>query len=288
MSMSYKLKMKIAPWGFIAPFLVIFILFAIYPVIYSLTLSFGTFKAGKVTLSGLRNYSYLLSDKSFIQSILNTFKIGIIQVPIMIFLSIIFASLLNSKLVRGKGFFRMAIFIPVLIDAVSYSVIFSLLFNDQGFVNTIIAKLGIEPQSWFLNPWLATMIIVIAQTWKWTGYNTILVLSGLQNIPGELYEAAAIDGANRMQQFFKITIPLLKNIILMVTVTSINGAVQMFTEPNIITHGGPTGSTTTVMKYLYDMGFKNFNFGIACAGSYVVVLIVVVLTLIQMRAGKED
>lgn len=286
--MSYKLKMKIAPWGFIAPFLAVFLIFAIYPVIYSLTLSFGTFKAGKVTLSGLRNYSYLLSDQSFIQSILNTFKIGIIQVPIMIFLSIVFACLLNSKLVKGKGFFRMAIFIPVLIDAVSYSIIFSLLFNDQGFVNSIIAKLGFETQSWFLNPWMATMIIVIAQTWKWTGYNTILVLSGLQNIPGELYEAASIDGAGRIQQFFKITIPLLKNIILMVMVTSINGAVQMFTEPNIITHGGPTGSTTTVMKYLYDMGFKNFNFGIACAGSYVVVLIVVILTLIQLKAGKED
>ena len=286
--MNYKLKMKIAPWCFIGPFLIVFILFTIYPVVYSLALSFGTYKAGTIKFSELRNYRFLLSDKAFLQSILNTFKIGIIQVPIMIFLAIVFACLLNSKLVRGKGFFRMAIFIPVLIDAVSYSVIFSLLFNDQGFINNIIARLGIVPSSWYTNPWLATMMIVIAQTWKWTGYNTIIILSGLQNIPSELYEAAAIDGAGRIQQFFSITIPLLKNMILMFMVTSVNGAVQMFTEPNIITHGGPTGSTTTVMKYLYDMGFKNFNFGIACAGSYVVVLIVVILTLIQLRAGKEE
>lgn len=286
--MSYKLKMKVAPWCFIAPFLIMFLLFAVYPVCYSIVLSFGTYKGGKVHLSGLKNYAFLLSDKTFLQSILNTFKIGLIQVPIMIFLAIVLACLLNSKLVRGKGFFRMAIFIPVLIDAVSYSVIFSLLFNDQGFINSVIAGMGLTPSSWFTNPWMARMIIVIAQTWKWTGYNTVIILSGLQNIPAELYEAAAIDGAGRMQQFFKITVPLLKNMILLVMVTSVNGAVQMFTEPNIITHGGPTGSTNTVMKYLYDMGFKNFNFGIACAGSYVVVAIAVVLTVIQMRAGKED
>lgn len=285
--MSYKWKMKIAPWCFIAPFLIVFLLFAIYPVFYSIVLSFGTYRGGNVSLEGLRNYEFLLSDESFLESILNTFKIGIIQVPIMIFLSLVLACLLNGKKVRGKGFFRMAIFIPVLIDAVSYSVIFSLLFNDQGFVNNIIAGLGFEPLSWYTDPWRATFMIVIAQTWKWMGYNTIIILSGLQNIPAELYEAASIDGANSVQQFFRITIPQLRNMILLVMVTSVNGAVQMFTEPNIITHGGPTGSTTTVMLYLYNMGFKNFNFGIACAGSYVVVFIVVILTLIQMHAGKE-
>lgn len=279
--------MKIAPWCFIAPFFIVFLIFAVYPVIYSVILSFGTYKGGQVSLSGLRNYSFLLSDKSFFQAILNTFKIGLIQVPVMIFLAIFLACLMNSRLIKGKGFFRMAIFIPVLIDAVSYSVIFSLLFNDKGFINSMIARMGLIPQSWYTNAGLATMMIVIAQTWKWTGYNMIIILSGLQNIPGELYEAAAIDGAGRIQQFFRITIPLLRNMILMVLVTSVNGAVQMFTEPNIITHGGPTGSTTTVMFYLYNMGFKNFNFGIACAGSYVVVAIVVLLTIVQLQAGKE-
>ena len=279
--------MKIAPWCFIAPFFIVFLIFAVYPVIYSVILSFGTYKGGQVSLSGLRNYSFLLSDKSFFQAILNTFKIGLIQVPVMIFLAIFLACLMNSRLIKGKGFFRMAIFIPVLIDAVSYSVIFSLLFNDKGFINSMIARMGLIPQSWYTNAGLATMMIVIAQTWKWTGYNMIIILSGLQNIPGELYEAAAIDGAGRIQQFFRITIPLLRTMNMMVFVTYVNGAVQMFTEPNIITHGGPTGSTTTVMFYLYNMGFKNFNFGIACAGSYVVVAIVVLLTIVQLQAGKE-
>lgn len=285
--MSYKLRMKIAPWLFIAPFLVIFVLFAVYPICYSVVLSFGTYRAGKVEFTQLKNYLYLLSDKAFLQAILNTFKIGIVQVPIMVFLSILFANFLNVKVIKGKGFFRMAIFIPVLIDAVSYSVIFSMLFNDQGFVNNILAKIGITDISWYTNGWLATMMIVVAQTWKWTGYNTIIVLSGLQNIPSELYEAAAIDGAGRVQQFLAITIPQLKHIILLVMITSVNGAIQMFTEPNIITHGGPTGSTTTVMLYLYNMGFKNFNFGIACAGSYVVVALVMILTLMQLKVGKE-
>ena len=133
----------------------------------------------------------------------------------------------------------------------------------------------------------AKVTIIVINIWVGVPY-TLLQLTGvLQNIPGELYEAAAIDGAGRIQQFFRITIPLLRNMILMVLVTSVNGAVQMFTEPNIITHGGPTGSTTTVMFYLYNMGFKNFNFGIACAGSYVVVAIVVLLTIVQLQAGKE-
>ena len=130
--------MKIAPWCFIAPFFIVFLIFAVYPVIYSVILSFGTYKGGQVSLSGLRNYSFLLSDKSFFQAILNTFKIGLIQVPVMIFLAIFLACLMNSRLIKGKGFFRMAIFIPVLIDAVSYSVIFSLLFNDKGFINSMM------------------------------------------------------------------------------------------------------------------------------------------------------
>lgn len=285
--MSYKNRIKIAPWLFIAPFLIVFLIFAVYPIFYSIILSFGTYRGGHVNFSKLKNYTFLLTDKSFLQSILNTFKIGIIQVPIMIFLSILFAAFLNAKVIKGKGFFRLAIFTPVLIDAVSYSVIFSMLFNDQGFVNNILGKLGAEGISWYTNGILATLMIVIAQTWKWTGYNTVIVLSGLQSIPAELYEASAIDGAGKVQQFFKITIPQLKHIILLVTITSVNGAIQMFTEPNIITHGGPTGSTNTVMLYLYNMGFKNFNFGIACAGSYVVVALVVILTLIQMKAGKE-
>jgi len=251
-------------------------------------LSFGSYKGNAVHLVGLKNYAYLLKDKNFVLSIMNTFKIGIIQVPIMICFSLGLANFLNSKLIRCKGFFRMAIFMPVLIDAVSYSVIFSMFFNDIGFVNSFIQAMGGQSVSWFTSATTATAMIVTAQTWKWTGYNTVIILAGLQNIPGELYEASAIDGATKMQTFLRITLPQLKNILLLVMITSINGAVQMFTEPNIITHGGPTNSTLTVMLHLYNIGFKNFNFGVASAGSYVVVFIVVILTLIQLRAGREE
>ncbi len=285
--MNYQRKLKVTPWMFIAPFLVVFILFSIYPILYSVVLSFGSYKGNVIKLSGLRNYRFLLSDKNFALSLINTFKIGIIQVPLMIMLALGLAVFLNSKIIRGKGFFRMAVFMPVLIDAVSYSVIFSMLFNDNGFINNAIAMMGGTKLTWYTSSWLATMMIVFAQTWKWTGYNTVIILAGLQNIPAELYEAASIDGASRFKQFTKITIPQLKNILILVMVTSINGAVQMFTEPNIITHGGPTNSTLTSMLYLYNIGFKNFNFGVACAGSYVIVFIVVILTVIQLRAGRE-
>lgn len=286
--MNYRTKLKVTPWMFIAPFLFVFLAFSLYPIVYSIVLSFGSYKGNAVHLVGLKNYTYLLKDKNFGLSILNTFKIGIVQVPIMICLALVLAVFLNSKAIRAKGLFRMAIFMPVLIDAVSYSVIFSMLFNDNGFINNVICMFGGTGLSWYTDSWLATIIIVTAQTWKWVGYNTVLILAGLQNIPGELYEAAAIDGATGVQTFQRITLPQLKSIILLVVVTSINGAVQMFTEPNIITHGGPTNGTLTVMLHLYNIGFKNFNFGVASAGSYVVVLIVLVLTLIQLRIGKED
>lgn len=286
--MNYKLKMKLAPLFFIAPFFIIFIAFTAYPVIYSVVLSFGSYKGNNIILSGLKNYKYLLSDGLFYQSILNTFKIMIIQVPLMIILALILAVFLNSKIIRGQGFFRMAIFIPVLIDAVSYSVIFSMFFNDNGIINNTLVRLGIAALPWYTNGFLAKLMIIIASTWKWTGYNAMIIISGLQNIPYELYESASIDGANRIQQFFRITIPQLRYIILLIMITSINGAIQIFTEPNVLTHGGPTNGTTTIMLYLYNIGFKNFNFGVACAGSYILVILVGILTAIQLRAGKEQ
>ncbi|MCE5342601.1 MAG: sugar ABC transporter permease, partial [Eubacteriales bacterium] len=178
--MNYRTKLKVTPWMFIAPFLVVFVLFSIYPVLYSVVLSFGSYNSSVIKLSGLRNYRFLLSDRNFATSLLNTLKIGIIQVPLMLVLALVLANFLNSKLIRGKGFFRMAVFMPVLIDAVSYSVIFSMLFNDNGFINNMIQMFGGGKLSWYTDSRLATMIIVIAQTWKWTGYNMVIILAGLQ------------------------------------------------------------------------------------------------------------
>lgn len=290
-ALDYKLRRKLAPVIFLAPFLIIFIIFEAYPIVYSLGLSFTKFSGGVMTFVGLRNFKYLLTEQLFYQSIWNTFIILLIQVPIMTLLALIFGSLMNSALVKIKGIFRMIIFMPVLIDAVSYSIIFGLFFNsNDGLINGILKGIGFPAQNWFGSGNLAIIVIMIAITWRWTGYNSIIMLSGLQNVSNDLYEAASIDGANAFVKFWRITIPQLRPVIIFSVFNSINGTLQLFTEPNLLTQGGPANSTMTIVLYLYKTGFRAFNFGVASAGSYVLTIIIAVLTLIQFRVmgeGKE-
>lgn len=286
--MNYRTKLKLTPYMFLATFLVLFAVFMIYPILYSFVLSFGNYKGQEVVLTGLRNYQYILNDAMFRKALVNTFVIMLIQVPIMIFLSLTLSVLINSKLVKLRGVFRTGVFVPVLIDAVSYTIVFSLFFSETGIINSSLQALGFSPLGWFTNGLLAKMMIVFAVNWKWTGYNAVIMLAGLQNIPTELYEAASIDGASALQRFFRITLPQLKPIMLFVTITSINGSLQMFTEPNLLTRGGPTNQTLTVMLHLYNIGFKNFNFGVACAGAYLLLVIIGIVTFIQLRITREE
>lgn len=273
---------------FLAPFLIVFVTFTVYPILYSIVLSFAKYKASTITFTGLSNYKFILNDKLFWQSVLNTFTIMLIQAPIMIVMAILLATILNSALVKLKGAFRMIVFMPVLIDTVSYSIVFAMFFNDKGLINSLLGMAGVTGLSWFTVGSLAKFVIIFAVTWKWTGYNSIIMLSGLQNISGELYEAASIDGASIVQKFFKITIPELKPIIIYTTVMSVNGSLQMFTEPNLLTHGGPVNKTSTIVLYLYNTGFKNFNLGVAAAGSYILAIMIAILTYIQLRTTRED
>lgn len=287
--MEYKIRKKLAPVIFLGPFLINFFIFMVYPIFYSLVLSFSKYRSGKITFSGINNYTYLLTEGLFYKSLWNTFIILIIQVPVMIVLSMIIGCLLNSVLIKGKGLFRMFTFMPVLIDAVSYSIIFSLFFSENGgLVNNVLQIFGFGPQQWFSNGTLATAMIMVALTWRWTGYNSIIMLSGLQNISNELYEAASIDGANTFVKFWRITIPQLKPVIMFAVFNSINGTLQLFTEPQLLTQGGPANATMTAVLYLYQTGFKSFNFGVASAGSYILAVIIAVLTLLQFRVTKED
>jgi lactose/L-arabinose transport system permease protein len=287
--LNYNLRKKLAPAIFLAPFLIAFVVFLAYPIVYSFILSFTKFTGGVTSFVGIRNYKYLLTDNLFYQSILTTFIILIIQVPVMTFLALIFGSLLNSALVKFKGIFRMFIFMPVLIDAVSYSIIFSLFFNSNGgLVNNLLKSFGLSGLDWFGSGTLALVVILIAITWRWTGYNSVIMLAGLQNVSNDLYEAASIDGANTFVKFFKITIPQLKPVLIFSIFNSLNGTLQLFTEPYVLTQGGPANATMTVVVYLYKTAFKNFNYGVAAAGSYILAIIIAVLTLIQLRVMRED
>lgn len=287
--MNYKLRRKLAPVVFLAPFLIIFVIFMAYPIVYSVLLSFAKYRAGKIVFVGIKNYQYLLTESLFYKSILNTLVILIIQVPVMTLLALVFGNMLNSLLIRGKGLYRMFLFMPVLIDSVSYSIIFSLLFYENGgMVNNVLSLFGIPAQHWFSSAPLAMAVIMLAITWRWTGYNSVIMLSGLQNISADLYEAASIDGAGTLVKFWKITIPELKPVIMFSVFNSINGTLQLFTEPQLLTQGGPANATMSIVLYLYNTGFKNFNFGVASAGSYILAIMIAVLTLVQFRVTKED
>ena len=237
-----------------------------------------------------RNYAYMLKDKVFIQSVKNTFAYLIIQVPIMLVLAIIFATLLNNRDLKFRGLFRTCIFLPCATGLVAYSMIFRTLFTYDGMINALLLKLGVisEAINWLNDPVYAKAVIIIGLIWRWTGYNMVFYLSAMQGIEYSIYEAARIDGANQVQQLFKITIPLLKPIILVTAIMSTNGTLQLFDESVNLTRGGPANMTITMSHYIYNMMFtKNPNLGYAAAMSFVILVMVAVLAAIQMKVGDK-
>lgn len=208
----------------------------------------------------------------------------------MLILALILASILNDRNLKFKGLFRTAIFLPCATSLVSYSIIFRSLFAVDGFVNAVLIKLGIlnTGYNFLAQPNSARAIIIIALIWRWTGYNMVFYLSGLQNIEYSVYEAAKIDGASPFQAFRKITVPLLKPTILLTAIMSTNGTLQLFDESMNLTNGGPANATVTMSHYIYNMSFKYVpNFGYAAAMSYLILILVAILAFAQMKVGDK-
>ncbi|WP_303981721.1 carbohydrate ABC transporter permease [Niallia circulans] len=283
------IKPKTVPYLFVGPALLLFIAFTVYPIIASFLLSFQTKVAGVYTFSGLANYTRLFSDPLFYKALGNTFIILLVQVPIMLFLAVLLASVLNSSLLRMKGFYRVAFFTPAVTSLVAASIIFVLLLNtDYGLINYLFTSIGLEKVHWLTDPFWAKVSLILVTTWRWTGYNMVILLAGLQNIPNSLYEAASIDGASTIKKFFYITIPQLKPVLLFTFVMSTIGSFQLFDEPYNLTNGGPNNATITITYYLYNQGFSFFNFGYASAIAYVIVLFIAVLSWIQFKVVRND
>lgn len=275
---------------FIIPSLILVTLFIFYPMAQSFITSFQTGVGNNMRFAGIDNYTRLLSDKTFHKALGNTILYLLIQVPIMIVLALVISSMLNDKSLKLKGFFRTAIFLPCISSLVAYSIIFKSLFASDGFINAILMKLSFidAPISWISHPVLAKVLIIIAITWRWVGYNMVFYLAGLQSIDDSIYEAADIDGVNGFTKFRYITVPLLKPIILFTTINSTIGTLQLFDEPVNITDGGPANATLTISQYIYNVLFKyNPDFGYACAMSFVVVVMIVALSFIQKKVGED-
>jgi lactose/L-arabinose transport system permease protein len=283
-------KTTIIGWSFITIASVLICLFYFYPMVQALIMSFQSGTGTNLTFTGLDNYARLFKDPTFITAVKNTVIYLIIQVPVMILLALFLSVILNDKRLKFKGFFRTAIFLPCVTSLVAYSVIFKYLFGVDGIINMMLMKLAFisEPIQWLTDPFWAKITIVIAITWRWTGYNMIFYLSSLQNIDHSIYEAAKIDGASSIQQFFKITIPMLKPIILFTSITSTIGTLQLFDEVMNITKGGPGNSTMTISQYIYNLSFKYTpDFGYAATVSYAIVIMIVIFSIIQFKVAGE-
>lgn len=282
-------KFKLFPYAMMAPTVAIFAVFMIYPILYSFYLSFMEFTGGTYNFVGFANYIELFKDPVFYKALFNTFFYLIIQVPVMIGLALLLAVLIEQKFVRGRGFFRMATFLPTITSLVAYALVFKVLFNtDHGLINYIVELFGGSKIQWIYSAWPARASIIISITWRWVGYNMIILLAGIQAIPTEMYESASLDGATFWQQLWYITIPAIKPIILFTTITSTIGTLQLFDEPYILTQGGPNYATITLGEYLYDNGFTFLKFGFASALGYVMVIIIGLLSWVQFKLDKEE
>lgn len=286
--LTLEKKHNLTGWMFLLPATLLICWMSFYPMIQAFILSLQNGVGLNLQFCGLDNYVRIFKDKIFTQTLFNTFFYLIIQVPIMLVLGLALASMLNNKDLKFKGLFRTCIFLPCATSLVAYSLIFRSLFANDGFINVVLRGVGMEPIQWFGNAWTARFVIIIALVWRWTGYNMVFYLSGMQNIEYSVYEAAKIDGANAVQSFFKITIPLLKPTILMTAIMSTNGTLQLFDESMNLTKGGPARLSMTMSHYIYSTSFETSpKFGYAAAMSILILIMVAILAVIQMKVGDE-
>ena len=289
--MGLLAKQRAAGWLFLAPATLLIAALSFYPMIRAFITSFMKGSSANMVWAEpiTFNYSRMLADKMFLTSVGNTFLYLLIEVPIMLILAILLAQLLNNRNLKFKGLFRTCVFLPCAISLVSYALIFKSLFATQGLINTIFVNLGILESNYnFLgNTGSARAVIIIALIWRWTGYNMVFYLAGLQNIEYSVYEAAKIDGASGWRTFWSITVPLLKPVIVMTAIMSINGTLQLFDESVNLTAGGPANTTITMSHYIYNNSFGTgvANFGYSSAMSFVVFIMVAILAAINLKVG---
>lgn len=291
--MSITGKQRAAGWIYLAPATILIFIMSFWPIIQAVITSFKTGSSANMQWANpfAYNYTRMFQDAVFERTIGNTFLYLIIEVPIMLVLAILLAQLLNNKHLKFKGLFRTCVFLPCATSLVSYALIFKSLFATQGLINTILVKLGILESNFnFLGTgWSAKIIIIVALIWRWTGYNMVFFLAGLQNIEYSVYEAAKIDGASGWRTFWSITVPLLRPTIVMTTIMSINGTLQLFDESVNLTKGGPANATITMSHYIYNGSFGEgvANFGYASAMSVIVFIMVAILAFINLKVGDK-
>ncbi len=277
-----------AAWAFMAPGLLIVAVFVLWPILYGIPLSLTDYSViGETHYVGFENYVTAVHDRSFLTSLWNSL-VYVLIVPCIQIISILMAILVNTRLPLIKAF-RAAYYVPVVTSMVAVALMWSWLFSSNGVVNYILMQLGViqEQVGWLSTSSTALYALMFITLWKGLGYYMVLYLAGLQSIPSELYEAAMIDGANRGQMIWRITIPLLRPHILFCTLISLMGAIRVFDEMFVLTKGGPGNATLTSSLYIYQKGLEQFNFGYASALGLIVSVIIGALSIVVFRLNRK-
>jgi multiple sugar transport system permease protein len=283
------------PYFFIAPAIILLTLFSILPIFIALIISFtdidlaGLADWSTINFVGLQNYKDIFSDPVFIKSIYNTLFYVVFGVPFVIVCSLGIALLINFGKSPIFKVFRLVFYMPSITNVVAIAVVWSYLYNPQfGLFNYLLKLLHLPAVPWLQDPTMAKISLIILALWRAIGVNMIIFLAALQGIPREYYEAAQLDGASGWKQLTKITIPLLRYAIFFVSITTMIGWLQFFEEPFIMTKGGPLDSTTSVALFIYQNGFELSKFGYAAAGSFILFIAIITVTIIQFKLQNKE
>ncbi len=283
----HQWRRRLTPYMFLLPALLIFAIFMLYPIIASLQLSFKS-QLNPSSGFSLDNYRRLLGDTVFRKALTNTVFLLLFQVPLQLGLAMVLAVILNNAVLKFRTVFRLIYFLPAITALFAVALIFRLLLNDEkGLINYVLNGLGVRSVPWLSNAWPAKFSLITAITWRWTGYNMVIYLASLQSIPDELYEAAELDGAGAWAKFWSITVPMMRPTILLTTVLSTIGTLQIFDEPYLLTRSGPSNETLSMATLLYRTAFQSAEFNYASAIAYAMVLIIAIFSLLQFRIAQR-
>ena len=287
---------KAAPYVFVLPFILVFLIFFISPMANTIIMSFQDILPGSREFIGAKNYAKLLGDKIFLVALWNSFKYMAWTLILLIPIPMILACIINSKLMVGREFFKSALYLPALTSVVVAGIIFRFAFGEQAtsLMNQFVALFGMEPFKWLKNGTTGFIVLLVLACWRWTGVNMLYFLSGLKNIPVELYESAKIDGATSWQSFRYITIPQLKPTTIYVLTISVYAGLAMFTESYMVFNGNnsPNNIGLTIVGYLYRQGIEKNAMGYASAVGLILFVVGMTINLVQLKLNgtfdKED
>ena len=290
--LNLKQREALTGWLFVSPALIGFGIFTFGAILYSLYLSFTDYDMfGTPEWVGLENYiKAFTNDEYFYQYFGTTFYFAIVLVPVVLVISLFLAILINKKVGKLTKAYRVALFLPSITSTVAVSMVWLWIFNpDMGILNNFLTAIGFHnPPMWLSDPEWSKPALIIMRVWQMSGYYMLLFLAGLQTIPETLYEAAEVDGASSWQRFTRITVPMLSNTTFVVVILLIIESFNMFESIFVMTEGGPLGSTSTIMYYIYEQGFMSYNMGYASALAWIFFALILVFTLIQFRFRREQ